>query len=561
MTPNSKDGASPDNLFLLLGVHHMRTTIKQLRSSIAKEVEHRGLREVSRVCTAHHATITRFIRGGNVSDQTLVKLSRISPKVRTAREFESTVSGGAHLAPIQRQPATSWDLQLIRNARDMQLLGNFELPVQLATALRTDDALFTGYHNRIAPQEVVNSRLIAYAGARGEAVQRRALAGVHCAKSVIAGIEGTLVNHGIAIGYLQHEPNANGTAVEFRLEEWPLEFVRWDPSRETLITRTRNASVVDICHGDSRWVVFRKFQSRPWAQNACLLPAAFIWAAHAEGLCDWAGASRAHGLAKLVGELPEGIALLDGDTLSAEARAFLSMLQGMVSGDASAGIRPAGAKTDFLANGSTAWQVFAELLINREKAAARVYCGTDATLGAAGGAPGVDIAALFKVAATLMQGDFNCLEAGLNTGVYEPWAAINEGSSRYAPRFEYQIPDPDEDAKQAEKATKRERLMTALDRMRAQKFMVDQAVVNQLAAEYGVHPAPVLAPADAQTSTLILAPTDVAKVVRVREARASQGLPPFGDERDDMTLGQLDSWIDPKIAPAPAPAPASGVPS
>lgn len=36
-----------------------------------------------------------------------------------------------------------------------------------------------------------------------------------------------------------------------------------------------------------------------------------------------------------------------------------------------------------------------------------------------------------------------------------------------------------------------------------------------------------------------LAPTDIAKVVRVREARATQGLPAFGDERDDMTIAEL----------------------
>jgi hypothetical protein len=40
---------------------------------------------------------------------------------------------------------------------------------------------------------------------------------------------------------------------------------------------------------------------------------------------------------------------------------------------------------------------------------------------------------------------------------------------------------------------------------------------------------------------LQLAPTDVAKVVRVREARGAQGLPPFGDERDDMTLPELEA--------------------
>ena len=39
-----------------------------------------------------------------------------------------------------------------------------------------------------------------------------------------------------------------------------------------------------------------------------------------------------------------------------------------------------------------------------------------------------------------------------------------------------------------------------------------------------------------QPRKIELAPTDIAKVVKVVEARASQGLPPFGDERDQLTI-------------------------
>lgn len=57
---------------------------------------------------------------------------------------------------------------------------------------------------------------------------------------------------------------------------------------------------------------------------------------------------------------------------------------------------------------------------------------------------------------------------------------------------------------------------------------------------------------------LELAPTDVAKVVRVDEARASQGLPPIGDERGQLTIAELDalSKAPPANDGAPAPAPA-----
>lgn len=61
---------------------------------------------------------------------------------------------------------------------------------------------------------------------------------------------------------------------------------------------------------------------------------------------------------------------------------------------------------------------------------------------------------------------------------------------------------------------------------------------EELAARFGVPIAGDLA-RDATPTRLDLAPTDIAKVVRAREARASQGLPPFGDDRDEKTVSLL----------------------
>jgi hypothetical protein len=291
-----------------------------------------------------------------------------------------------------------------------------------------------------------------------------------------------------------------------------------------------------------------------------VLPGGLLWGAHANAVKDWAAASAAHGQAKIVGELPAGVQLQERDengapALTPEALSFLEMLQDIVSGEAGAGIRPAGSKTDFLANGSTAWQVFSEFLNNREKAAARIYLGTDAILGSVGGAPGVDISQLFGVASTIVQGDFEAIEQGLFSGVYQVWAAINDGDSRYAPFFEYQLPDPDAERKSEERAKKRERLMLAIEAEKKAGMIIDQARVNELAIEFGVDNPPRVAPKAATSVPITLAPTDIAKVVRVREARESQGLPPFGDARDDMTMTELDAYLQAKAAPKPAPAP------
>ncbi len=64
---------------------------------------------------------------------------------------------------------------------------------------------------------------------------------------------------------------------------------------------------------------------------------------------------------------------------------------------------------------------------------------------------------------------------------------------------------------------------------------------------------------EANTSVrLELAPTDIAKVVRVDEARTSQGLPPIGDERGKLTIQELEFVNKPaepgaELAQPPAP--------
>lgn len=472
----------------------------------------------------------------------LVALARFAGRIRTADDFP--VANTAVATPKRRLlPNSDWTVEKIRLARNAQLRGDFHEPVRLAEAMRTDDALFTAHTNRLAPQEAIETKLIPSPGVRGEAVQRNALLGVVVQRTVLSSIHSALIDHAIAVGYIERETSDDGTAIMFRLKVWPLEFVKWNPFTEQLETTTREGGFrIPIIHGDGFWVVFKKYDVLPWTQDACLLPAAMIFPMHTLGISDWASASRSHGQAKILGKLPTGVALQGKDdsgavVLTPEAQGYLNMLQDIVSGDAGAGIAPFGSETDFLANGSTAWQVFAELIQNREKAAMRVYTGTDAALGSVGGAPGVDISTLFGVATTRIQGDFEVIEQGLNTGVYQPWTALNYGDSRLAPRFSYMLPDPDAESKSAEQAAKRTRLFDALDRMRKLNLTITQATVDALAADYGVVDVPQLG--DDAATQLQIPDTLIGGLTLGREGRKAQGLPPFGDERDAMTLDEI----------------------
>jgi len=163
------------------------------------------------------------------------------------------------------------------------------------------------------------------------------------------------------------------------------------------------------------------------------------------------------------------------------------LLRAVYDGDAPFGIKPPGSKIDFLTNTSSAWQVFDALVTNREKAAARVWTGTDGVLGPTGGAPGIDIQKLMGVAATLVQGDLRCIERGTYEGLYSPWAACNYGSSVVAPRRNYLIPDADADAVADSFAKRNQAFFADCESVKRGGFVLTQDVVDTLAQKHQVH--------------------------------------------------------------------------
>jgi hypothetical protein len=245
--------------------------------------------------------------------------------------------------------------------------------------------------------------------------------------------------------------------------------------------------------------------------------------------------------------------------LTPEAQGMLNTIAALVSGDAGAGIIPAGAQTNLLYNGSTAWQVFKELGLDRGKAAMRIYLGTDAALGSQGGAPGVDISALFSVASTRIQGDLEALERGFREGMIEPWSRMHAIAGEDTPTLTYAMPDVDGERRSAQEASAIERLGVIVETMKKAGLEVTQDTINQLVDVLGISVPCTVAAAETKVIPIELAPTDVARVVKVREARAAQGLPPLGDERDELFIAELEAQAA-KSAPPAAPPPGAPPP-
>ncbi len=433
--------------------------------------------------------------------------SRRAKRVRAEAEFNTARLKKSLETPRGSGiPLTSWTLPEIFAARDAQLRGDFRLVAKAAEIMRTDDAIAVAREGRLAPQRCIGVEMVPAKGARAESVSAEAdalfgQAGVGISPDTIASIGSCLLDHDLAFGINIATPREDGSRIDFEHHAWPIENVRWDEYERCFKTRVDTAEdggedliggEVSIVHGDGRWVIYQRYEITPF-KHATVLAALLIWARHSLGIRDWAKSSVAHGNVKMVGQLPEGVALQTNGSDSEEAVAMLNLMQGLVSGDALAGMIPAGAKAEFISNPSNAWQVFDELVKNAEAAAARIYLGTDGTLGSKGGAPGVDIQSLFGVAATKVEGDLKCIQRGIDTGVIQPWCAMNFGDSSLAPSRRYMLPDADADAERASRTTRQTAFFDHVERERKLGFEVPQARVDEIAALYSVK-APVLAP-------------------------------------------------------------------
>lgn len=446
--------------------------------------------------------------------------SKRARRIRQQNEFDLT-----RLAERLRQPRdgratiNAWTLDDIFATREEQMIGQFIRPARMAEQMRTDDALFTAYQNRLAPQRCIPVKLEAAQGARGASICNEAEAqfganGFALHPDTIANIHGCLVNHGVAFATVAATPREDGSRVDFEINYWPIEYVRWDPVFRVFKARAEPTSVqpgdvpdpattqygfvggywLPVVHGDGRWIIFKGEEIDPFRGNAAILPSALVWARHAYANRDWSKGSVAHGNAKVIGELPEGIALQDAGGLTPEASAFLELLRAIGSADSPIGIRPAGSKTDFLTNNSTAWQVWSELVLSADKAAARIYLGTDGTLGTQGGAPGVDITALFGVSATKVRGDLEVIERAIDTGAIQPWTAINFGDSCLAPKRRYQIPNDDQEAVTDNYTKRVAAFYSALAVARTAGLTLTETYISELASDYNIRVPSMSAP-------------------------------------------------------------------
>lgn len=512
--------------------------------------------------------------------------SRKARRLRKGEEF-SVAALQRLLVPPSRSGAAymHWSIEAIVTARSAQLAGQFYQPAQLAIAMRTDDALFAAYQNRLAPQKGLPVKLEpandsdAAKRVAGEAEASYGEKGVHIARGALPSINGDLANHGIAIGHNVPVPRDDGSRVDLEHHHWPLEHVRWDAAERVLKTRPDGAAEEEtIVHGNGRWTIYCSHENAPWTQEAAVLPGALIWADKAYGRRDRSAASKSIGNVKVVGALPEGVPLQvlneDGTmSVSPDAAAFQTLLVELADTEQSAGVKPAGSEIDILTNQATsAWQVFNDIIRGGEVSAAKIYLGTDALSGTQSAGPGTDAARLWGIRQDIVESDLGTIERCFHEGVMQVWCAINFGDSALAPYRCYEMPDPDEEARLEALGTRTKLFFDALAGIRANGLEITQEKLDELADAYDVARLALPEETAEQAPTIALAPADLARIVTVNEARASAGLGPLllaggGEDPDGrLTLEryaakQAEAYVPKPEAAPPAPAPQPEAPA
>jgi hypothetical protein len=462
--------------------------------------------------------------------------SKRTRKLRTAQEFD--LSALIHRLTSQRVTAGaySWTLGEIQNARKAQERGDFRLAARLAEAFMTDSAMFVAKRTRLGIQRSIPVKMVPAnesTAAKKWCNEADALFGpngVGVTPETMVSIDRHLTDHGVAFAVNTWTPREDGSRVDVETHAWPIEFVRWDAYRGCYVTQIDTSALqelplskladgsygvpalpllhgseVEIHHGDGRWNVFEGEELEPW-KAGCVLPGALVWASHAFGFRDMNKSSAAHGNVKVMGMLPEGIPID-----SAEGAAYLDAILALLEGSSPAGIQPHGAKTEFMASPSGAYQIFKEIIMMSRSDASQIYNGHDGMLGTNGAGPGVDLETLLKISNGNAEGGLHTIERRFGTGTIEPWAAINSGDSSLAPRREYQIPDTDQNLRREAASKQRTAFYDAIERERALKFDVTEERIAYLASEHGVTPAALLpvptTPAPATGPAAATAPT------------------------------------------------------
>lgn len=253
----------------------------------------------------------------------------------------------------------------------------------------------------------------------------------------------------------------------------------------------------------------------------------------------------ANGQVKWIATLPEKIA-----THGEAGAAFLEAVAG-IAGPGGLGVFPFGSEFKSVALtrdtsgafGDTLGSVIAHIGMVLLGSPGPIISGVEGVYQAKNGLP-------VSVRQDLIDRPTIAMVRALNQGHIAPYCDQNYGEAierakragvwKY-PVLEIPLDDPDLDARIASVIGREKARCEILDMRKASGVVVAQEDADALAEVLAVGKVVLATTAATPAARLDLAPTDLAKVVTVDEARASRQLPPIGGERGKMTIAELEA--------------------
>jgi len=439
-----------------------------------------------------------------------------------------------------------WDLSRVRNALALHNQGNFVESSSLALKVLCFPPVMAALGQRMAPALALPRHI--RAGDRGLSrvlglaveAQLTPRDGLYPSSVFPATLYGSTQFDLAMLGFSvwQHafgEPDQDTGIRPLYTRRWPTWAVQYYRYRRTYVALTTDGPV-DILNDGKFTLVADNEEPHFFGAILALAEEALDGLSTRRARASWIDK---YGSPKLIAIMPQGTApnTPEGDAML-EALATIRAPEGF-------GALPHGTEFDAVSIQAGQSTVLNDALASNWQNVAATLLGSDGTMTRG---TGVYSAPIFAgVRRDLVDRDLKGITRGINQGHIGTWLAYNYAQTIAANRGEWiqpvldiPLPDPDADARIKSYADRMKSFHEIIEKERGANFEMTQERVNQLAKSLEID-APTLAPVDKQVSRIELAPTDIAKVVKVSEARASQGLPPIGDERDDKTIAEMDA--------------------
>jgi hypothetical protein len=431
-----------------------------------------------------------------------------------------------------------WPVEQIRKYRDGHEAGRVWQGKRLARVFRRDANVVAALGQRVAPWLGCKAELSGGDDAlRAELTPQLAALGGLLPTDVLRDVAEDLAMCGLAILHHPWKPRADGTRWEPQVEVWDLESVDWDGYHKCYYAQTREWGRVPIRHGDGLFTVVRANQLAPHEHGA-VIPLALHVASRMSTIVDRNNGSRAVGMPKAIGILPDGVKVSSDEGRALEV-ALDHMMQGLSKLVASQGTKID--KMEFNATGMG--QFFGETIKLDRTDIFFALTGQDGSAQNAGGnyqkAQVLEAVLYAWVMADTVAGG-----TGITTGLLRPYAAINRGDPDLAPFLTYPLPDPDEDLRVKSIGERQKLLADVVKGHRDNGFDVTQEFVDELGKKFRVD-----VPKIAAKQLPELRAYHMRNGLFTRnDFRADRGRPPLpGPEGDELVL-------DGAVAEEPPPA-------